>query len=961
MKPVPRSKASAPHGAASASSHDDRGAPSGGPRRDDALLPGTRIEEFEIERVLSTSSFGLVYLAVDRAFERRVAIKEYLPDTLAVRGQDGVQVRLRADTHADAFERGRKAFAEAAELLARLDHPSLVRVLRHWDGNGTAYRAMPYYPGTPLLRLREAMGTSPDEATLRALLDGLLEPLDLLHRAGCIHREISPTTILLLPDDRPVLMDWSAARGAIVGGQARALMTLLAPSFAPLEVTAPAPERPVGAWTDLYSLAAVVRYCISGQLPPPAALRTMPADEPIGRMLARMRHVSPGLHYSASFIAAIDAALMPRPEDRPQNVAELRALLDDHPAAVGDRADSQPVEAPAAAAAPSDEDAWRVTQLDPGPYHPAEDDAASGPAFAAGAAGAAVPPDAGAAAGDAPPHAPDAAPPQERAGSAWMATVVQRPARSAGPADEGGPARPGRSPGESWAPAAEPGSAWTARTEAPERGAESPLPAETAQPAEAPVRADATAPAEAPVRADATAPAETPVRAAAAAPAGAPAQAESPLPAAEASVPVEAARRVERPAPPEIAAHAETLVRPPLPPQHVEPMQEEPSLRAGVPMPAGPPARAEPPLHPQPPPRTATAEPARPSFEAGTGGTADAARDARTPREPAWPDGRPSGGSAWGEPSSGEMREPLIDELHEPGLGEPPPEPMWARPGDYRTEERVAGAAYAVREGSRRRSRRVAAVAAAVAALAVGAGAWWLNEHRSDVDAQSAFARVARDAGLPGAVPAVPQATTAPAAVTPKAAAPAPADAAGVAPARSPAAAVAGVPADIAVPRERAAGSTEEPGGTAVAPAPAMATAASAGRAMAPLPAPADPPVALTAAPRATAAAPPVTTAAAEVDEPAEASPRRGSSAARRAAANGARPSVSTSGTRAPATAVATAKTALPARPAAQGPREVCGTRTQFSLYRCVQAQCEQAQWFMHPTCKRLRLRDEVD
>src|SRR5437763_1752184 len=337
MQFIPRNDSPAPRGRPTDPSSDQTGPGHSAARRGDALLPGTRLDEYEVERVIATSGFGLVYLATDRAFERRVALKEYLPDTLAVRAPDGVQVMLRAGSHAEAFERGQRAFVDEARLLARLDHPSLLHVLRYWEGNGTVYRAMPYYPGTPLTRLREAMGTPPDEATLRALLEGLLEPLSMLHAAGCIHREIAPANILLLPDDRPVLMDWGAARRAIVGDQARALMTLLAPSFAPLEVTAPTPQRPVGPWTDLYALAAVVRYCISGQLPPPAALRTMPADEPLGRMIARQKLVNPELHYSPSFIAAMDAALAPRAEDRPQSVADLRALLDNHPTAFGER------------------------------------------------------------------------------------------------------------------------------------------------------------------------------------------------------------------------------------------------------------------------------------------------------------------------------------------------------------------------------------------------------------------------------------------------------------------------------------------------------------------------------------------------------------------------------------------------------------------------------------------------
>src|SRR5204863_234545 len=85
--------------------------------------------------------------------------------------------------------------------------------------------------------------------SLRSLLDGLLGALEVLHRSGHIHREISPANILLLPDDHPVLLDFSAARRAIVGEQTQALMTLLEPSFAPMEQIAPSADQPQGAPT----------------------------------------------------------------------------------------------------------------------------------------------------------------------------------------------------------------------------------------------------------------------------------------------------------------------------------------------------------------------------------------------------------------------------------------------------------------------------------------------------------------------------------------------------------------------------------------------------------------------------------------------------------------------------------------------------------------------------------------
>lgn len=367
--PPPASPLSEPALAADAIAPSQGTAP-----RLDALLPGTRLEEFEVERVIGSSSFGLVYLANDESFERRVAIKEYLPDTLALRGEDGLKVLLRAASHADAFERGRRAFVEEAQLLARCSHPSLLHVLRQWEAHGTVYRAMPCYPGHSLLSLRQALDAPPDEPSLRGLLDGLLDALEVLHAAGALHREIAPAKILLLPDDRPVLMGPSAERRAIVGDQARALMTLLTPSFAPLELTAPSPERPLGPWTDLYALAAVVKYCLGGELPPPTSLYGAPMREAMGALAQRVRSAHPHLHYSASFLAAIDAALAPRPEDRPQNVAEFRSLLDNHPPAWGERAEREDTAAEPAEGADADADSGDAEPT-LGPFYSARPDA----------------------------------------------------------------------------------------------------------------------------------------------------------------------------------------------------------------------------------------------------------------------------------------------------------------------------------------------------------------------------------------------------------------------------------------------------------------------------------------------------------------------------------------------------------------------------------------------------------
>ncbi len=300
--------------------------------RPDALAPGTRLEGgFAIERVIATSGFSIVYLALDERSQQHVAIKEYLPTSLAMRADDGVEVVLRGIEHGDTFERGRQAFVDEALLLARCEHPSLVKVLRCWQANGSAYRVMPHCAGQSLASLRASLDEPPDEPSLRDLLDGVLGALEVLHGAGVVHGDIVPANILLLPDDHPVLLDGGAARRALVGDRTRALMTLVEPSFAAPEQAEPGGESAVGPWTDLYALAAVMHYCVSGRLPPAGASAVATPHAPLGEVLRRLRDDFPFLHYSRQFSTAIDAALALDPEQRPRSVAEFRVALDTVP------------------------------------------------------------------------------------------------------------------------------------------------------------------------------------------------------------------------------------------------------------------------------------------------------------------------------------------------------------------------------------------------------------------------------------------------------------------------------------------------------------------------------------------------------------------------------------------------------------------------------------------------------
>lgn len=286
-----------------------------------ALREGTRLAEFEITGLIGQGGFGVVYEAWDPALQRSVAIKEYLPSSLAHRLADGSVVALSGETQ-DTFQLGMRSFINEARLLAQFDHPSLLKVYRFWEERGTAYMAMPRYHGQTLRQALEQQAEPPPEAWLLDILDGVSQALDVMHAAQCFHRDVAPDNILLQQDSGlPVVLDFGAAR-RVITDQSQAVTVILKPGYAPVEQYGDLPDATQGPWTDVYALAAVAHYAVCRRVPPPS----------VGRMLAdtyRPLADQPDLaaRYSTRLLQAIDRGLAVRPADRLQSMQAFRAAL----------------------------------------------------------------------------------------------------------------------------------------------------------------------------------------------------------------------------------------------------------------------------------------------------------------------------------------------------------------------------------------------------------------------------------------------------------------------------------------------------------------------------------------------------------------------------------------------------------------------------------------------------------
>ncbi len=288
-----------------------------------ALPNGTHLENYEIKDVLGLGGFGITYMAFDNNLHREVAIKEYLPDGLALRSSDGNTLTPKTTSMLDDFEYGLSRFLDEARTLARFNDPNIVRVTRYLTANGTAYLVMDYEKGESLASFLKRSPELPGEETVRALLIPILKGLRTVHAQNFLHRDIKPANIFLRQDGPPLLLDFGAARQAL-NSQTQALTKMVTPGYAPLEQYHSVEKQ--GPWSDLYGLGTTILHCLCGFAPPSATERIASiyddGSDPIDGVF-EVVHRS----YSAQLHDLVKWMVKPQPKERPQSTEEILNYL----------------------------------------------------------------------------------------------------------------------------------------------------------------------------------------------------------------------------------------------------------------------------------------------------------------------------------------------------------------------------------------------------------------------------------------------------------------------------------------------------------------------------------------------------------------------------------------------------------------------------------------------------------
>lgn len=282
------------------------------------LKPGVILKErYKIEEVIGAGGFGITYRAWDPLLQSYVAIKEYYPSGIATRSADSSKVCVPVGQEQREYHRGRIRFLKEAQDVARFQsEPNIVSIYDYLEENDTAYMVMEYLHGCTLKQYIREHGGRLDTGHILHICLSVLDALAVVHKAGMIHRDISPENIFICEDLTVKLIDFGAAKQVYLDGE-QTMSVVLKPGYAPPEQYAKKDKQ--GPWTDIYALGATLYFEATGEKP----------EESFGRVLEDtikpVCEVNPEIPRAMSQV--IMRAMSVKIEDRYQTVEAMREAL----------------------------------------------------------------------------------------------------------------------------------------------------------------------------------------------------------------------------------------------------------------------------------------------------------------------------------------------------------------------------------------------------------------------------------------------------------------------------------------------------------------------------------------------------------------------------------------------------------------------------------------------------------
>jgi len=241
-----------------------------------AMQMGTLLHtRYQIKRVIGSGGFGITYEAWDEKMAVRVAIKEYLPKSIAIRSANKKEVSMLTYSDNMEYRRGLERFIEEAKTLVQFSsNPVVVNVFDYFEENNTAYIVMEYLEGHSFSCELKEKGIFSKEKGM-TLMKTLALSLAAIHEKGIVHRDINPDNVFICPDGSVRLLDFGAAKYVNQEGK-RSRTVIVTPQYAPIEQFQQ--DAQVSAKMDIYALGATMYKVLTG-ITPLSAIDRVGEDE----------------------------------------------------------------------------------------------------------------------------------------------------------------------------------------------------------------------------------------------------------------------------------------------------------------------------------------------------------------------------------------------------------------------------------------------------------------------------------------------------------------------------------------------------------------------------------------------------------------------------------------------------------------------------------------------------------
>lgn len=236
-------------------------------KRRDSILPALEVlvGRYVVGEVLGVDKSSVEYKAWDEEKKAVVEIQEYYPREVATRESASSAIKLISEENREVYLKNISSIKQSAAKMFELsDSPNVVKVFDCFECNNTVYIVKEYIEGMYLSDFLSSCGGSVDTETAVSIMVPVLDGLTRIHKAGLVHRALTPKSIVITVDNEVKITDFRFLKEASPY-KFENMTVHFSPGYAPPEQYRSRSKQ--GAFSDIYSAGAILYRMLTGKKP----------------------------------------------------------------------------------------------------------------------------------------------------------------------------------------------------------------------------------------------------------------------------------------------------------------------------------------------------------------------------------------------------------------------------------------------------------------------------------------------------------------------------------------------------------------------------------------------------------------------------------------------------------------------------------------------------------------------